>query len=166
MSLFDGVRRWRARRLHRAASDRLAIDVGGQRLSHPRLLGASRCGRLTWAARLDGRPVKVLECHDPEQAAFIDGVSTSPSLGEHFPEPLWSGDFAVVEQRTVGEKHLKLVVRSPGTGQAIDAIAFNTVDTDWPAQVAQVQMAYRLDVNEFRGARQAQLMVEHVEPIP
>jgi single-stranded-DNA-specific exonuclease len=83
--------------------------------------------------------------------------------GQGFPEPLFDGEFELVNKRIVGEKHLKLVLRPPGSQQAIDAIAFNTVDDDWPPEVGRVALAYRLDVNEFNGRRSAQLMVEHIE---
>ena len=87
--------------------------------------------------------------------------------GQGFPEPLFDGTFELVSRRIVGEKHLKLVLRpvgkEQGNAQAIDAIAFNTVDDDWPVGVSQVALAYRLDVNEFNGRRSAQLMVEHIE---
>lgn len=82
--------------------------------------------------------------------------------GAGFPEPLWSGDFEVVEQRTVGEKHLKLRVRVPEGGAAVDAIAFNQAG---PAYRGTVQLAYRLDVNEFRGVESPQLVVEQIAAI-
>jgi single-stranded-DNA-specific exonuclease len=82
--------------------------------------------------------------------------------GSGFPEPLWSGDFEVVEQRTVGERHLKLRVRPAGGGQVIDAIAFNQAG---PGYRGVVQLAYRLDVNEFRGVESPQLVVEQIAPI-
>ena len=89
--------------------------------------------------------------------------------GQGFPEPMFDGVFELVSKRIVGEKHLKLVLRpvgkEQGSKQAIDAIAFNTVDDDWPLDVSQVELAYRLDVNEFNGKRTAQLMVEHIEPV-
>ena len=82
--------------------------------------------------------------------------------GAGFPEPVWSGDFEVVEQRTVGEKHLKLRVRRADGGNALDAIAFNQAG---PAYRGVVQLAYRLDVNEYRGFESAQLVVEQIVPI-
>jgi single-stranded-DNA-specific exonuclease len=86
--------------------------------------------------------------------------------GQHFPEPIFDGRFNVVSQRLVGEKHLKLVLAPPGTKTVLDAIAFN-VDLDiWPDQsIEQVEVAYRLDVNEFRGQRSLQLMIEHLLPL-
>jgi single-stranded-DNA-specific exonuclease len=85
--------------------------------------------------------------------------------GQHFPEPVFDGRFRVVSQRLVGEKHLKMVLSPPGSRQVLDAIAFN-VDLDvWPDPSRdEVEIAYRLDVNEFRGQRSVQLMVEHLVP--
>jgi single-stranded-DNA-specific exonuclease len=85
--------------------------------------------------------------------------------GQHFPEPVFDGEFRIVQQRLVGEKHLKMVVSPSGSQAVIDAIAFN-VDLDiWPDESrATVQIAYRLDVNEFRGNRSVQLMVEYLSP--
>ena len=85
--------------------------------------------------------------------------------GQGFPEPLFDGVFELVSRRIVGEKHLKLVLRPAGSQQAIDAIAFNTIDDDWPVGVSQVKLAYRLEINEFNGKRSAQLMVEYIEPV-
>ncbi len=83
--------------------------------------------------------------------------------GQHFPEPVFDGYFQVVSQRLVGEKHLKMVLAPVGSKIMLDAIAFN-VDLDvWPDQsVEQVEIAYRLDVNEYRGQRSVQLMVEYL----
>jgi single-stranded-DNA-specific exonuclease len=85
--------------------------------------------------------------------------------GQHFPEPVFDGTFRVVNQRLVGEKHLKMVLTPGGSDQLLDAIAFN-VDLDrWPDDsVRDVVLAYRLDVNEFRGQRNVQLVVEHLAP--
>ncbi|MEP1470484.1 MAG: single-stranded-DNA-specific exonuclease RecJ [Halieaceae bacterium] len=83
--------------------------------------------------------------------------------GQHFPEPVFDGCFNVVQQRLVAEKHLKLVLALPGTGELVDAIAFN-VDLDlWPnPDQDRVAAVYRLDVNEFRGQRSLQLVIEHL----
>jgi single-stranded-DNA-specific exonuclease len=90
---------------------------------------------------------------------FARSLRESGPWGSGFPEPTWSGDFAVVEQRTVGENHLKLRVRPAGGGGIIDAIAFNQAG---PAYRGTVQLAYKLDVNEFRGVETAQLVVEQI----
>ena len=90
---------------------------------------------------------------------FARSLRDAGPWGSGFPEPMWSGDFAVVEQRTVGEKHLKLRVHPAKGGDVIDAIAFNQAG---PAYRGVVQLAFRLDVNEFRGVESAQLVVEQI----
>ena len=46
----------------------------------------------------------------------------------------------------------------------MDAIAFNTSDKSWPRETRRVRMAYRLDVNEYRGRSSTQLVVAYLEP--
>jgi single-stranded-DNA-specific exonuclease len=82
--------------------------------------------------------------------------------GAGFPEPLWSGDFAIVDQRTVGENHLKLRVRPAAGGDVVDAIAFNQAG---PSYRGVVQLAFRLDVNEYRGIESPQLVVEQIASV-
>ena len=50
--------------------------------------------------------------------------------------------------------------------QIIDAIAFN-VDTEcWPnPQATKVAVAYKLDVNDFRGKQTVQLLVDHISVV-
>jgi single-stranded-DNA-specific exonuclease len=63
----------------------------------------------------------------------------------------------------VGEKHLKMLL-SDSSGNIVDAIAFNVDPDIWPKNTANsVQMAYKLDVNEFRNQRSVQLIVEALE---
>ncbi len=85
--------------------------------------------------------------------------------GQQFPEPLFDGVFRVINQRLVGERHLKLVLApDDAPQQAIDAIAFNIDTRQWPCAEAQrLQLVYKLDVNEFRGRVSPQLLVEHLE---
>lgn len=84
--------------------------------------------------------------------------------GQGFPEPLFDGVFEIADQRLVAGKHLKLRVRPDGGGPEIDAIAFNALDHGWEKSPPRARLAYRLDVNDFRGQRSAQLIVEHLEP--
>lgn len=84
--------------------------------------------------------------------------------GQAFPEPLFDGVFEIVSRRIVGERHLKLRLRLPGDGRQLDAIAFNEDGGELPEGQAAIRAAYRLDVNEFRGQRSAQLVIEHLEP--
>ena len=85
--------------------------------------------------------------------------------GQHFPEPLFHGVFEVAQQRLVGERHLKLVVKTECGSRSLDAIAFNIDRELWPnPTVRWVEVAYKLDVNEFRGQESVQLLVSHLAP--
>lgn len=86
--------------------------------------------------------------------------------GQHFPEPLFDGEFLLLQQRLVGTKHLKMVIADPAMPQQVlDAIAFNIDTRQWPNTAAQkVRLAYRLDINEWRGQQSVQLLVEYLEP--
>lgn len=84
--------------------------------------------------------------------------------GQQFSEPLFDGEFKVVQQRILKERHLKLVVTPVQGGPLLDAIAFNVDVKPWQQHTHQaVNLVYRLQQNEFRGERSVQLMIEHVQ---
>lgn len=89
-------------------------------------------------------------------------------FGQAFPEPIFDGEFKVLHQKLVGEKHLKLMLeplyKGHPTNVMIDGIAFNVDLRRWPdASVKTVRLVYKLDVNEFRGNQSLQLMIDHIE---
>jgi single-stranded-DNA-specific exonuclease len=84
--------------------------------------------------------------------------------GQHFPEPLFDGEFSVVSQRIVGQNHLKLVLQPAEGGNIIDAIAFNTGSEVPDYTRTGVRVVYKPDANTFRGRTNLQLMVDYLEP--
>lgn len=83
--------------------------------------------------------------------------------GQGFPEPLFEGVFTLVQQRIVGERHLKLVLQPEQSNQMLDAICFNVDLDQWPnTHAKQLSCVYQLDVNEFRGQQSVQLMIRHI----
>ena len=82
--------------------------------------------------------------------------------GQGFNEPVFDGWFDVANARVVGERHLKLQLRWPDSGQVVDAIAFNVDDALLGMRPTRVQIAYRLDVNDWRGEQRLQLLVERI----
>ncbi len=82
--------------------------------------------------------------------------------GQGFPEPVFDGEFEVVNSRVVGQKHLKLLLRGSDSDDVYDAIAFNQSDDHDLQQDDIISIAYRLDVNEYLGRESLQLMVEHI----
>jgi len=96
---------------------------------------------------------------------LAESIRNAGPWGQCFVEPTFDGDFEVIDWRVVGEKHLKMELQSPDAEQPISAIAFNA-----PAELLQegdgyIHAAYRLDVNEFRDKKTAQLIVEYFETI-
>ncbi|MGB9429283.1 MAG: single-stranded-DNA-specific exonuclease RecJ [Gammaproteobacteria bacterium] len=85
--------------------------------------------------------------------------------GQGFPEPCFDGVFRLLERRVVGNGHLKLALAEPTTGLRLEAIAFNQTDAHLPAACGQVRIVYRPDVNEYRGGRRLQLLVDYIEPV-
>jgi single-stranded-DNA-specific exonuclease len=85
--------------------------------------------------------------------------------GQSFPEPVFDGSFQILEQRLVGSRHLKLVLAQENF-QQIDAIAFNVDLKVWPNhRCERIHAGFRVDVNEFRGRRAVQLIIEHLEAV-
>lgn len=114
---------------------------------------------------------------DDEQRLWSDGELSQAELGlplaeqvrfagpwgQGFPEPLFDGRFELVSQRIVGEQHLKLSLRHCDGGDKLDGIAFFHPDLLPAPAGSECIVAYKLDVNEYRGRRRHQLVVEHIE---
>jgi single-stranded-DNA-specific exonuclease len=83
--------------------------------------------------------------------------------GQDFPEPLFDGRFVVLDQRIVGEKHLKMTLRPENGDHLIDAIAFNLEHPGAWLRCRRLKAAYRLDINQFRGRSSPQLRIEYME---
>ena len=94
---------------------------------------------------------------------LAEQLASGGPWGQHFPEPLFDGQFFVRSHRIVGEKHLKLTLDADGT--EIEGIAFNIDVPEWQAAPLKTFHAlYRLDVNEYRGERRAQLVIQSFWP--
>ncbi|MBE8166770.1 MAG: single-stranded-DNA-specific exonuclease RecJ [Shewanella sp.] len=86
--------------------------------------------------------------------------------GQEFEEPCFDGRFSIIQQRLVGEKHLKLVLETECGTKLIDAIAFNVDLKAWPnLQAKKVDLVYSLEINEFRGNQSLQFMVKQISAI-
>ena len=89
-------------------------------------------------------------------------ISAAGPWGQGFAEPIFDDRFDVLSSRVVGDKHWKLVLRPAGGSLAVDAIAFNAVES-LPTMPQRVHAAYRLDENEWRGRINLQLRIEYLE---
>ncbi len=96
---------------------------------------------------------------------FVQLLRQSGPWGQAFVEPVFEGVFRIVQQRLVGEKHLKLVFQH-SSGLTLDGIYFNVDLSVWPdASITQVKAAFQLDINEFRKQINVQLLVKELEPL-
>jgi single-stranded-DNA-specific exonuclease len=86
--------------------------------------------------------------------------------GQAFPEPCFDGVFAIKNARVIGDKHLKMWVCTADQSRSFDAIAFNFkgADDDLELPAGDVRLIYRLDINEYKGERRLQLLVDHLLP--
>ena len=84
--------------------------------------------------------------------------------GQHFPAPLFDNKFTLVNKRLLKDKHYKLLLRPCGQQRTVQAIAFHVDIDSWPEEGAEVHLLYKLEINEFRGDRSLQLMVERLLP--
>lgn len=125
-------------------------------------------------AELDDAALKGIILSDGELKPEEFSMHTAEQLrsagpwGQAFPEPIFDGEFKLLHQKLVGEKHLKLMLeplhKGHPTNIMIDGIAFNVDLRRWPdASVKTVHLAYKLDINEFRGNQSLQLMIDHLE---
>ncbi|RYY74815.1 MAG: single-stranded-DNA-specific exonuclease RecJ [Gammaproteobacteria bacterium] len=96
---------------------------------------------------------------------FAEQLRESGPWGQHFPEPVFDGEFFIIQQKILNNKHLKMTLSVEAKGQQlIDAIAFNVDPSIWSgAPIKKVKVAYRLDINEFRGNKNVQLLVDYIE---
>ncbi len=87
----------------------------------------------------------------PQVVELIDAAV----WGQGFPAPTFSGEFDVVSQALVKDKHLKLQLARGR--QRFQAIWFNHTDT----LPARARLAYRLAADSWNGVVRVQLIVEH-----
>jgi single-stranded-DNA-specific exonuclease len=132
-----------------------------------------------FALAFDEMVRKRLVSVDLEQKVWSDGelaeqdmtlelaelLQTAATWGQEFPEPVFHGMFDVIQARIVGQQHLKLVMRKPNGNLLLDGIAFFVDKPEQWLGLRVCNAAYKLDVNEFRGQRSVQLLVQYLEKV-
>lgn len=135
---------------YRAFAEAFAEEVGRQ------LEGETPVGQIYTDGDLDVRDLSL---------CTAELIATAGPWGQGFPEPVFDGEFEVVERKIVGGRHLSLKLKPVSGNRPIKAIAFGTDDSQWPEQVERVAVAYRLDIDTFGGRRQLQLMIDYLRPL-
>lgn len=91
--------------------------------------------------------------------------------GQNFPEPIFDGEFDVVNQRLLGadKNHLKLTLAGKDNHRYLDGILFSIerhgLSVQEVSNLSRVHIVFDLDVNEFRGQESLQLMIRHLRSI-
>jgi single-stranded-DNA-specific exonuclease len=97
---------------------------------------------------------------------FAEQLHAAGPWGQHFPEPIFDNCFTIVDQRLVGQKHIKFSLQHTLGGEIVDAIAFNIDTAEWPNHRArQLHAAYKLDINHYRGRSRLQLMLQAIQAV-
>jgi len=91
-----------------------------------------------------------IEWFNAETVAVLD----AQVWGQGFEAPLFCDEVDVLQQRLVGEKHLKLRLRHAGVAR--DAIWFGHADP----LPGRVRLAFRLSLDEWNGQKRLQMVVE------
>jgi single-stranded-DNA-specific exonuclease len=94
---------------------------------------------------------------------FADMLQNACVWGQGCPEPVFSGQFEVVQVKIVGQRHLKLLLRKLNGDLLIDAIAFFIDKPEHWQGMRACTAVYTLNINEFRGNRSLQLIVQYME---
>ena len=99
---------------------------------------------------------------------LVERLKAAGPWGQNFPEPTFDGKFKILSQRLIGQgqNHLKLLLEPEKGGPLLDAVAFNIDTRYYPdLSIKQAKLVYKLDINEYRGNRSVQLLVDYIEPI-
>ncbi len=121
------------------------------------------------ASRLTGMTLEQVLVSDGSLTEAEIGLELAEALnmagpwGQGFAEPLFDGEFEVLDCRILKERHLKFMLRVPGSNTCVDGIAFSVENPAAWVGCSLLRMAYRLDVNQYRGRRTVQFRVEYME---
>lgn len=91
---------------------------------------------------------------------FADNLRQAHTWGHGFVAPLFDGVFSVLNFRVLKDKHLKLSLNHPEVQYPIDGICFNYDADNWDYRASQVHLLFELDINEWNGAQNIQLMIK------
>lgn len=96
---------------------------------------------------------------------FVDALNNTNIWGHGFVPPQFDGIFEVVQFKVLKDKHLKLSLKYPGVQYPIDAIWFNFDTQVWDYKAEQVHVLFELDINEWNGNQNIQLIIKDLSLI-
>lgn len=139
--------------------------AAGLTLKRVQLARFSKAFREAVDARVSARDLRNVRVSDGDLPGAELTLENARLVADHgpwgagFEEPTFHGEFEVVNERVVGERHLKLVLKR---GERVaDAIAFDQE----PLGAGRVRALYQLGVNDYRDMETLQLVVADIEPV-
>ena len=139
--------------------------AAGLTLKRVQLARFSKAFREAVDARVSARDLRNVRVSDGDLPGAELTLENARLVADHgpwgagFEEPTFHGEFEVVNERVVGERHLKLVLKR---GERVaDAIAFDQP----PLGAGRVRALYQLGVNDYRDMETLQLVVADIEPV-
>ena len=82
--------------------------------------------------------------------------------GQNFPAPLFDGWFNIIEKKEVGSGHCKMSLQTSDLSKKIEAIAFGLHPDKFNPIGQRNHLTYKLDINEFAGRRNLQLIIQNI----
>jgi single-stranded-DNA-specific exonuclease len=122
-------------------------------------------GRLVDAEQLQGSIESDGELSSAElKLGLAQAIRQGGPWGQHFPEPQFDGCFRVKNHKVVAQRHLKLMLTPENASAPVfEAIAFNQAEGADYARGDLVEIAYRLDINDYYDEERLQLVVQHIQ---
>lgn len=140
--------------------------AAGLTIKRVQLARFSKAFREAVDARVSARDLRDVRVTDGDLPGKELSLANALLVADHgpwgtgFEEPTFHGEFDVVHERVVGERHLKLVLKR---GERVaDAIAFDQE----PLGARRVRALYQLGINDYRDMETLQLLVADIEPVP
>lgn len=99
--------------------------------------------------------------HRQLELQFATELENLSPWGQRFPSPSFVGEFNVINQRILKEKHLKLTLQLDNQDY-VDAIAFYQSRDVLNRQYDSIRIHYELAVNRFRDMETVQLLVRDI----
>ncbi|MGQ0701065.1 MAG: single-stranded-DNA-specific exonuclease RecJ [Panacagrimonas sp.] len=142
--------------------------AAGLSLEEPRLdVFRARFDEACRARLLPAQLERVIETDGPLTPSelvpeTLTSLERAGPWGQGMPEPLFDGEFEVIQARLVGadQTHARYRLRQPG-GAEFTAVDFGGVDR--LCTRGHVRVAYSLTVNRWRGEETLELRLQHLE---
>ncbi len=115
------------------------------------------------------RPVDIDMLINPEEITgrFAEELYLLEPYGTSNPQPIFESDRMIITDiiPLSGGKHTKLILKAPTSKQTFTALFFGVAADEFSFKVGEgVDIVYNLDINDFRGRREVQILLRDIRP--